>query len=175
MVYLIGGKMKKYEMIKEGNYFRIKALKDFGEVKKGDIGGFIESDANLSQRGKCWVYGNAEVYNNAVVCNNAKIIDYAVVCNEADIRGNAVVKNNAMVCSNSIIKSTVKDTSCYAVLGVFGEYNMSITFQDKNKVAYGDCFYGTIDKFIEEVRIEYGNDYGSFARAIKILRLLEEK
>ena len=47
----------KYELTKEskGNLFRIKALKDFGNVKKGDLGGFIEKTDNLSQEGNCWV------------------------------------------------------------------------------------------------------------------------
>ncbi len=31
--------MKKYELIKEGNLFRIRALKDFGDIIKGELGG----------------------------------------------------------------------------------------------------------------------------------------
>ena len=30
---------------------RIQALKDFGNVKKGEVGGYIESEENLSQKG----------------------------------------------------------------------------------------------------------------------------
>jgi len=49
---------KKYElMMNEYGFNRVKALKDFtlitGEtVKKGDLGGFVESEDNLSQGGK---------------------------------------------------------------------------------------------------------------------------
>lgn len=39
---------KKYEMIPEGDFFRIKAIRSFGDVKKGDLGGLIEKDSNLS-------------------------------------------------------------------------------------------------------------------------------
>ena len=53
--------------------YRIKSLKDFGNVKKGDKGGFIEKECNLSQSGDCWVYDNAKVYNNAKVFDNADI------------------------------------------------------------------------------------------------------
>lgn len=50
--------------------FRIKALVAFGNVEKGELGGFIEKEDNLSHDGDAWVYGNAWVSGNA---------DYAVV------------------------------------------------------------------------------------------------
>ena len=44
---------KKYEILKDTKEFyfgreiyRIRALKDFGNVKKGDIGGYVESEEN---------------------------------------------------------------------------------------------------------------------------------
>lgn len=45
--------------------FRIKALISFGGVKKGDVGGYVENEKNLSQSGNAWVYGNAKVYGDA--------------------------------------------------------------------------------------------------------------
>ena len=33
--------------------YRIEALKDFNDVKKGNKGGFIENENNLSQSGDC--------------------------------------------------------------------------------------------------------------------------
>ena len=39
--------------------FRIKALISFKGVKKGDVGGYVESEKNLSQHGNAWVYGDA--------------------------------------------------------------------------------------------------------------------
>ena len=47
---------KKYELTEvtvtygKAILHRIKALKDFGNVKKGDLGGWIESEDNLSDR-----------------------------------------------------------------------------------------------------------------------------
>lgn len=41
--------------------YRIVALKNFGDVKKGDVGGWVASDRCLSQTGKCWVYDDAVV------------------------------------------------------------------------------------------------------------------
>ena len=49
----------KYELTDETFWLlthklhRIKALKDFGDVKKGDLGGWIEKESNLSQDGNC--------------------------------------------------------------------------------------------------------------------------
>ena len=37
----------------------------FGNVKKGDLGGWIEKEDNLSQEGDCWVFGDAWVYGDA--------------------------------------------------------------------------------------------------------------
>lgn len=44
---------------------RIESLKDFKDVKKGDKGGYIEKESNLSQGGNAWVCGDAEVCGNA--------------------------------------------------------------------------------------------------------------
>lgn len=59
---------KKYELtnkiIKHGEktLYQIRALKDFEDVNTGDLGGYIESERNLSHEGNCWVYENAKVY-----------------------------------------------------------------------------------------------------------------
>ena len=42
--------------------FRIKALISFGNVKEGELGGYIAKEGNLSHSGDAWVYGNARVY-----------------------------------------------------------------------------------------------------------------
>ncbi|NDK07840.1 hypothetical protein EOM39_01180 [Candidatus Gracilibacteria bacterium] len=55
--------------------YRIQALKDFGDVKKGDLGGYIEKEDNLSQDGNCWIYNEAKVYDEAKICGNAKVYD----------------------------------------------------------------------------------------------------
>lgn len=67
---------RKYEfteetmLVGERLLHRIKALRDFGDVRKGDIGGWIEGQENLSHDDDCWVYGNAEVYGDAIVEKN---------------------------------------------------------------------------------------------------------
>ena len=56
--------------------FQIEAVKCFGDIVKGQKGGFIEKESNLSQGGNAWVSGNAWVYGNAEVYGNA---DYLVI------------------------------------------------------------------------------------------------
>ena len=65
--------MKKYELTSTTTewagktLYKIKALKDFSNVKKGDLGGWVEKESNLSQQNDAWVYGNAKVYGDARV------------------------------------------------------------------------------------------------------------
>ena len=92
---------------------RIEALKDFGDVKKGDKGGFIEDEHNLSHDGNswvcdnarvcdnAWVYGDAWVYGNAWVCGDAWVYDNAWVYGDAWVYGNAWVCGDAWVYDNA--------------------------------------------------------------------------
>ena len=51
---------------------RIRALVAIGlSVAAGDLGGYIESEKNLSTSGNAWVSGNALVYGDAEVSGNA--------------------------------------------------------------------------------------------------------
>ena len=113
--------------------YRIEALRDFNGVKKGDKGGFIENEDNLSHDGNCWVYGNAIVYNNAKVSSNAKvygnakifccaeIYDDAIVHGYTKVYGNAKVFEDAKVCGNAKVYGNVK---VYGDAEVFGHANV---------------------------------------------------
>lgn len=113
---------KKYELTEEtmeisGGKFlhRIKALKDFDNVKKGDLGGLIESEKNLSQEGTCWIYDHAVVYENA------EIRDSAVVKGVSLINGNAVAKDHALVVDSMMHdNSVVKDNSTINLVKMSG-------------------------------------------------------
>ncbi len=65
---------KKYELTESKIYCgitlsRIKALRGFRNVKAGDLGGWVESELNLSHEGNCWIY------NDAIVCNISRIFN----------------------------------------------------------------------------------------------------
>lgn len=75
--------MKKFEFTGEtktislffrtATLHRIRAVAEFGLVKIGDLGGWIEKEENLSHEGKAWVCGDAEVCGDAKVWGNAEV------------------------------------------------------------------------------------------------------
>ena len=88
--------------------YQIQALKDFGNVKKGNLGGWIEKEENLSQEGDCWVYGDAWVFGNSEVFSNAKVWGDAEVSGNALVSGDALVYGNAKVSGNAWVYSNAK-------------------------------------------------------------------
>lgn len=83
--------------------YRIQAVKSFDKVKKGDLGGYVESEDNLSHEGNAWVkddawvFGNAFVADNSLVYGNAEVYDNACISENAKIGGHACIYNNAKV------------------------------------------------------------------------------
>ena len=79
--------MKKYELVKveDSSLYRIKTLKDFADVKAGDLRGYVESESNLSQEGSCWIYDDAVVRDKAIVIDHAIICNKAIVCDKAAV------------------------------------------------------------------------------------------
>lgn len=123
---------------------RIKAVVEFGLVKVGDLGGWIEKEENLSHEENAWVYGDAEV------CGNAKVYGNAKVCGNAKVYGDAEVYGNAWVCGNAKVFST----DHVLVIGAIGSRNDFTTFfrdKDNEITVKCGCFLGKIDKFLEKV------------------------
>lgn len=75
--------------------YRIRACKNFSDVKVGDLGGFVQTENNLSHGGDCWVGGNAMVYGDAWVYENAHIYEDAQICGSTYVAGNAQMYGNA--------------------------------------------------------------------------------
>lgn len=114
---------KKYELIDESRklpgaptVYRIKALRNFADVKKGQLGGFIQSEANLSHAGDAWVYHDAAVYNKARVIENAKVTQKAKIFGRAIISKSAIVEYYAKVYGHAIISDSAQ-VSGYANVG----------------------------------------------------------
>ena len=150
--------MKKFELTSESivnifgkRLFRIKALVEFGSVKEGELGGFVEKEENLSHEGGAWVYGNARVSGNAKVYGDARVYGdawvygNAWVCDDAWVYGDAKVCGDAWVCGNAD----------YATVKGFGtEYRTTTFFKCKDgilRVRCG-CFYGDLEEFRNQVK-----------------------
>lgn len=122
---------KKYELLDETikksgvAMHRIRALRDVNSwVKKDSLGGFVESESNLSHDGECWVGPNAYVNRGAVISENAEVRAGAIVTGKAKVYGNAEVwgehtwvGNNAQVFDNAKVGGGVVVTGNAKVHG----------------------------------------------------------
>ena len=149
---------KKYKLTKESiNYcgrtlYRIEALKDFANVKKGDKGGYVQSEDNLSQEGNCWISNNAKVFDDVKVYDNALVFDNAVVFGNAEVFGYAEVYGNAQVSDNAEICSDaeIKNSSDYIVFKNCWSSGRYFTWTRSNNMWKVGCFYGTSEELIKK-------------------------
>lgn len=73
--------------------YQVMATMNFGSVKKGERGGRVELEENLSQEGDCWIYPGAWVCGkNTRIFGNAQV-DRVHICGKGHIEicGNAQV------------------------------------------------------------------------------------
>lgn len=139
--------MKKYELTKTTKnwcgrtLYQIKALKEFGNVSKGELGGYIEKEDNLSQDDNAWVYNNAWVYDNAMVYDNARVYDNAWVYGDANVSGNARVYGDARVSCNAWVYDNAR---VYGNAWVYGDADVfgNARVYGKIKLEFGQCFGG---------------------------------
>lgn len=103
---------------------RIRALKSFGNVKAGDLGGWIEKEENLSQEFRAWVY------DNAIVMNSARVDEDAKVSGNARIYGKAVVSGMAKVCGHAEIFDTAQIRGWAKVYDKAKVYDDARVFQE---------------------------------------------
>lgn len=97
--------------------YRIKAIKSFNGIRKGSLGGWVESEDNLSQEGDCWILHEAKVFRKAKVSGNAKINDNACVYGNAVIFGYVVISGNAKVYGNVHIYGNVSISGYAKIFG----------------------------------------------------------
>jgi hypothetical protein len=115
--------MEKYRLTDETidfcdvTLYRIEALRDFGLIKAGDKGGFVQSYHNLSQEGNCWIHDEAKVFGRAKVYGNASVFGRAKVYGNAFVKGNAFVFDDAKVYGNASVNG---DATVYDKAEVFG-------------------------------------------------------
>ena len=122
----------KYSLTNKKQYllktlFQVKAEMSFGNIAKGDLGGWIEKEDNLSQDGDAWVFGNAKVSGDAEVFGNAKVSGDAEVFGNAKVFGNARVGGDARVFGNAEVFGDAKVSGDAKVFGdawVFGKLRL---------------------------------------------------
>lgn len=114
-------------------------------MKAGDLGGWIEAERNLSQKGAAWVA------DSALVMDSARVTGKAWVMGSAWVTGSARVTDSARVTG----KARVMDSADYITIGAIGSRNDTTTFyrgaDGKIYVSCG-CFNGSIDDFASKVK-----------------------
>ena len=177
--------MKKYELTEETvtvygkTLYRIRAVRDFGSVKTGEFGGYIEKEENLSHFGNAWicgdakvfgnakVSGNAWVYSNAEVSGNAKVCGNAWICGNTKVSGNARVSGNAWFSGNANVSGNawfsgnaeVFNTRHFFVQGPIGSRDGYVTFYRTKDDTVGvrcGCFSGSLQEFVNQVEETHG-------------------
>lgn len=165
--------MKKYELLVDDTIslfrktlFRIKAKVKFGDVERGELGGYVEKESNLSHFGNAWVSGDARVSGNAQVSGDAWVSGDAQVSGDAEVFGNARVSGNAQVKSS-------KDYIVFKNNWSSGRY---FTYTKSNKMWKVGCFYGTgkelIDKAYRDSK-DSGKHYEAYVKFVEQLEALE--
>jgi hypothetical protein len=112
---------KKYEFIigdsvqvGHRRLFRIRALRDFGRIRRGDVGGYLECEANLDHSGEAWVADVAQVYGpHGCVRDNGRVsgeswilgrVDGdAQICDLVVIGERAHVGGRTILCGDEIV------------------------------------------------------------------------
>lgn len=189
----------KYELTEETKVVnghtlhRIRAVKNIltveniVEIKMGALGGWVESERNLSQYGSCWVYhnacvfssarvhGDASVYDGAHVYDNACMFGNACVFEDAHVYGNAKLYDNARVGGNAHVHGFAdirsemhilanayigSNDDFYAIQNVGSRDDDTTFFKTTSGGIYVccGCFNGTLEKFLKKVEKTHGDN-----------------
>lgn len=156
--------MQKYKLIEDQviefeyhKLYRIEAVRDFGRIKKGQRGGYIENEKNLSHEGDCWIHDDAKVYDQAEVSGNARIMDNVQICEHAKVYGYAEILDNVQIYGNACIsnKSLVHGSAqVYGDTKVFGNAQV---YQEAR--IYGDAEVGYQAEIKGHAEISKNGDY----------------
>ena len=103
---------QKYEItdIAHGSYpflHRIRALRDIGDkVKTGDLGGFVESESNLSfaPGDDAWIFDDAIACGNSCVDKGSRLRGNAVACGNAYISQGSTLSDQARAEDDAYIR-----------------------------------------------------------------------
>ena len=184
--------MKKFEFTGEtktislffrtATLHRIRAVAEFGLVKIGDLGGWIEKEENLSHEGKAWVCGDAKVWgkdyiqeDNMDVITILDIITSHIEDNDIDLFKLGFVGNGEPMLDYEKLKQYIAHIGDYLKSGriaaytitngllvdrekleFFKEYNVNVGFSVDGISAIHDKYRcGTHERVMEIARLIY--------------------
>ena len=186
--------MKKYELTDDSitfmghKLFRIRAIRSFNGVNIGDLGGYIEKEANLSHDNDAWISDNAcisgyarisgcaRISDNACISGCACIYDNVSIFGNAYISGCARISGYARICGDAWVHSET-DYLCFKGLG---SQNRNTTFfkcEDGHIHVSCGCFSGLIQEFETKVKKTHGDSkYAKeYLACIEVVKIHFEK
>ena len=111
---------------------RIVALTDFGNIKSGTVGGYIQATGNLSQDGLCWVADSAYVFGLARITGDATVCGNAVVCDRACVTDRAIIRDRAILNDHTFAYGDVEIGASSFVSGATTVYGNARIFCESN-------------------------------------------
>ena len=104
---------KKYEFTGETMEFQghilnqIRYIRDLDTVYSGKLGGWIESESNLSHDGNCCVVEEAKVYGDARVEKDAIVRYFSIVKDNAHITDKATVSSSIVGADTNVVGTSL--------------------------------------------------------------------
>ena len=74
---------------------QVLALKDFGDIRAGELGGWVEQGSNLSQEGNCWIGPSVVLTGDTRVTGNAALTGH-VLATDSELSGDVSVHGDAV-------------------------------------------------------------------------------
>lgn len=135
---------KKYEMIENDSImykgrklYRIKALKDLYNVRKGQLGGYIEDEKNLSIYNDCWVFEDAKAYDCASITDKVRLLDKSEAYDNVELSGDVTLWDSSKAYGNAKVSEYVvlwDNSEIYDDCVVYG----NVSLWDNSKI-YGEA------------------------------------
>lgn len=154
--------MRKYDFTgktlihHETKYRQIISLKSFENVSVGDVGGWIETEKNLSHFGNCWVKDNSKIGEDALVYGNAIVEGNSIVLGNSHIFGSARISENVIVYGRSKLfgrcevsgNAHIYQSACVSFNAkISGKSKIRGNTLIKNEISSGEIYSYDIEKY----------------------------
>jgi len=166
---------------------QIRAVRDFQEyeprrrangemrthlVKEGTVGGWIETEDNLSHEGNCWLAKDSFACGNAKISEDADISVHCIIMGDAIVKGKAIVSGlttisgNASICGGYTLWGTSisQDAEIFDDTHVVGVKTMESSFTtfyrtNKNEIRVCECVNSlSLEEYLDEGIDKFGVD-----------------
>ena len=181
---------------------RIRYTKDFLNITKGTLGGFVESYNNLFDEARvdddAKVYAGSTVVGIASVCDNACVCHCAVIADRARIYGSAIISGcvridgNAEISGSSVIRqrdswpllalngycvicgdAVIKSDYDYIVFKNWWSSGRYFTWTRSNDMWRVGCFYGTGKELIAKAYKDSKVSGREYERVVKYVESIK--